>query len=103
MIKNSIVTCVILLSLPSNLLVAMDMSCKALHSALNRRLLVAAQTGTPLAIEALLNAGAQITNVHLVSSQQALLQVAIAHNNTLTALYLIDQVPDISTPDSAGD
>ncbi len=101
MIKNSIVACV-LLSLPLRLL-AMDSSSKALLSTLNKRLLAAAQTGTPLAIEALLNAGAPIAHVDHASRLHVLLRVAITHHNILTALYLIDQVPDINTPDNAGD
>ncbi len=95
--------CVILLSLLPRLLVSMDQSNKSLQSTLNKRLIVAAQTGTPTAIEALLNAGARVPCIQHVSWQQTLVRVAISKNNIQAALYLIAQVPDINTADDSGD
>lgn len=103
MIKKSILLLISLICFASNTVLAMDHASRALQSALNKRLLVAAQTGTPLAIAALINAGARVTCLHNISGQQELLRVAITHNNTQTALYLIEQVEDINASDNAGD
>lgn len=104
---------VLLICLQSSTVVfAMEDEDKHLKASLNRRLLQTAPTGSPLQLQGLLVAGADIdfreyqpcfsTRPSPKHPGKAALHIAIVEGNTAGALYLLSEDPDVNRKDNFG-
>lgn len=112
MIQTNTFMLVLLIFVQSSIVVfAMDDD-KLLKASLNRRLLQVAPTGTPLQLQGLIAAGADIdfreyqpcfsTRHSPKHPGKAALHIAIVEGNTTGALYLLSVDPDVQRKDNSG-